>query len=187
MANGNNGFDWDAHRDHLHKLAHDIALAHRVMRPLLTLYGEQGKWTRNIFRNVVVAAEEESPTISLDDQNLTPVTLSYDFTVERELFGDRNVLEQHVKLAASRIAAAEDAVILLGKEAKGRLNRVNAKHLDQQSGLWHPAPNTMPAKRSVADSAREGFADQALLRCSRRRAGTANPFYPACAWRAGGR
>jgi uncharacterized linocin/CFP29 family protein len=164
MANGSLEFNWDDYKESLNQLAHDVAKENHVMRPLLKLYGEQGKWARNIVRNKITSDDNGPLTVSIDEQNLTPVTLSREIKVEREQFGDVNVLNRLVRDAAVQIANAEDAIILLGDNAKDKLGAVDAKHLNKQTGLLE-ALEQLHKDQSVAESVRQGITELVHNRC----------------------
>ncbi|PTQ88342.1 encapsulating protein for peroxidase [Nitrosomonas nitrosa] len=165
MANDSLEFNWDAYKESLNQLAHDVAKENHVMRPLLKLYGEQGKWARNIVRNKITADDNGPLTVSIDEQNLTPVTLSREIKVEREQFGDVNVLNRLVRDAAVQIANAEDAIILLGNNVSGKLGAVEAKHLNKQTGLLEALSSELPKNQSVAESVRQGITELVHNRC----------------------
>jgi uncharacterized linocin/CFP29 family protein len=112
MSNSTNKFSWN--QDNVNKLVHDASTDIRVVRPLLKLHGKQGNYTQNIFGHRVVL-QEDGLTIP-DNQNLTPVILSCDITLQQERFSDEDALNTLAVEAAYRVAAAEDAVILLGGE-----------------------------------------------------------------------
>ncbi|SFE80945.1 encapsulin [Nitrosomonas sp. Nm166] len=162
MANGSLEFNWDAYKESLNQLAYDVAKKNRKIRPLLTLYGEQGKWARNIIQNKVIS--QPSLAISIEEQNLTPITLSYTVPLPENFFSNPiEALGNFVTIAARKIANAEDAVILLGKNAKERLSLygVNASYLEKQIGLLDTALE-LPPNQSVSESVREGMSE--LLR-----------------------
>jgi len=114
MANGANKFTWN--QDSVNKLVHDASTDIRVVRPLLKLYGKQGGYTPNIFGHQVVLQEKNGLTIP-SNENLTPVILSCDITLQQDQFSDEDALNTLAVEAAYRVAAAEDAVILLGGES----------------------------------------------------------------------
>jgi hypothetical protein len=138
MNNYGNGFNWNAERqDGLHKRIWEASKDIRVIRPLFKLYGKQGEYATNIIGHRV----DPGPALSISiNQNLTPVKLSCDFVVHQEQFKDEDTHHTLAVEGAYRVAAAEEAVMLLGKHACEFLKRlnVNAENLDQQTGLFVP-------------------------------------------------
>ena len=61
------------------------------------------------------------------NQFLTPIILSCDITLQQEQFSDEDALNILAVEAAYRVAAAEDAVILLGKDAQGFIEKLGVK------------------------------------------------------------
>jgi hypothetical protein len=84
MANGNNKFAWN--QSSIDSLVHDAANKTSVLRPLLTLYGNQGGYTTNIFGHQIKGAgKAQCAPLSIPiNQPLTPVILSCDFTLQQE-------------------------------------------------------------------------------------------------------
>jgi Encapsulating protein for peroxidase len=127
MNNNASKFTWN--QESLNKVVHDAASEIRVVRPLLKLYGKQGAYTTNIFGHQIKASQQDkgSPLSIPINQPLTPVILSCDFTLEREQFSDADALNTLAVEAAYRVAAAEDAVILLGEDAQYFIERLGVK------------------------------------------------------------
>ena len=148
MANGANKFTWN--QDSVNKLVHDASAEIRVVRPLLKLYGQQGNYMPNIVGHRVVVQKSANMLTILGNQNLSPLILSCDIALQPEQFGDEDALNTLAVEAAYRVTAAEDAVILLGKHAKGFLAHLGVKaeekQLDAQTGLLSEAPESGRAK-----------------------------------------
>ncbi|ESS73481.1 hypothetical protein MGMO_19c00010 [Methyloglobulus morosus KoM1] len=159
MANATNDFTWN--EENVNNLAKNVASEHRKLRPLLTLHGKPG-WTTNVIGHKIIFNNTKTEQfISVQAQNLTPVILSCELRLGEEHFGDDGMaLENSVKQAALNIAQAEDAVILLGSEAKEKLKTLGVTHknLESQSGIF---PNNLdvhvPKDQSVLDSIVQGM------------------------------
>ena len=147
-------FTWN--QESVNKLVHDASQEVRVIRPLLKLYGKQGAYTANIVGHRVTA---QSPLSVSIDQNLTPAILSCDFMLQQEQFTDENALNTLAVEAAYRVAAAEDAVILLGAKASEFIDElsVNAENLDKQTGLLSDPPVQLQDERTILESVIDGI------------------------------
>lgn len=109
-------------------------------------------------------ANNRASTLSIPiNQCLTPIILSCDLTLQQEQFSDADALNTLAVEAAYRVAAAEDAVILHGKNVKKEfIKKLGVKadedQLKVQTGLFL---NVEPPKvgRSILDSIVGGIAD----------------------------
>lgn len=160
MNNNASKFTWN--QDSVNKLVHDAANSVRVVRPLLNLYGKQGAYTTNIFGHQIKSSPPGSPLSIPINQPLVPVILSRDIHVQQEQFSDEDALNALAVEAAYRVAAAEDAVILLGEDAQdfiGGLGVIADKEqLAAQSRLL-PKEAEPVKEHSILDSIVEGIAD----------------------------
>ena len=162
MNNNASKFNWN--QDSVNNLVHDAAIEVRVVRPLLKLYGKQGAYTTNIFGHQL---HDKDPCVPLSipiNQNLTPVILSCDFTVHQQQFSDEDVLNTLAIEAAYRVAAAEDAITLLGGEAAypviERLGvKADKEQLKVQPGLLQKAAKELEKDRTILDGIVTGIAD----------------------------
>jgi uncharacterized linocin/CFP29 family protein len=130
-----------------------------VIRPLLKLYGKHGAYTTNIVGHGVTPGSPLSVEIN---QNLTPVKLSCDIKIKQAQFSDaEDTLNTLVVEAAYRVAAAEDAVILLGTGAENSLKRldVSAECLSQQTAISSEPLPQLPEGRSILESIIDGIRD----------------------------
>lgn len=165
MNNNTSKFSWN--QESVNNLVHDAASEVRVVRSLLKLYGKQGAYTTNIFGHQIKGSPQDkdkgSPLSIPINQCLTPIILSCDFTLQQEQFSDADALNTLAVEAAYRVAAAEDAVILLGAEAQEFIKRLGVKadsdQLQTQTGLLPTEPQPLPNDRSILDSIVRGIAD----------------------------
>jgi uncharacterized linocin/CFP29 family protein len=165
MNNNANKFTWD--QTSVNNLVHDAANEARHVRPLLKLYGKQGDYTTYISGHQIKShpLAKGSSTLSIPiNQSLTPVILSCDFTLQQEQFSDADALNTLAVEAAYRVAAAEDAVILLGEDAHGFIERLGIKadreQLALQARLLPTGAKPLVGKeRSILDSIVGGIAD----------------------------
>src|SRR5262245_10973385 len=117
--NGNN-FHWDQSRwDSINQLVHDASKEMRLIRPLLKLYGTQGDYVGRLPGH---SLNEPDPfrrrPLSIESyQNVRPVKISCEFTLSKEQFYDEDAVHALAIEAAYRVAQAEDAVILRGRDA----------------------------------------------------------------------
>jgi uncharacterized linocin/CFP29 family protein len=102
-----------------------------------------------------------SPLSVAINQNLTPVKLSCDIKIQQEQFNDEDALNTLVVEAAYRVAAAEDAVILLGTGAEDFLKGldVSAECLSQQTAIFSEPLAPLPEGRSILESIIDGITD----------------------------
>ena len=163
MANGTSKFTWN--EESVNNLVHDAAIAARVVRPLLKLYGQQGAYTSHIAGHQI-KRDKGSPLSIPINQCLTPVILSCDFTLRQEQFSSAEALNALAVYAASLVAAAEDAVVLLGKHARPFIDNLGVKadsdQLQEQIGLL-PIGAKSVKERSILDSIVGGIADLAKM------------------------
>lgn len=164
MANGTSKFSWN--QEGVNNLVHDAANEIHVVRPLLKLYGKQGGYTTNIFGHQIKGsphATGSSPLSIPINQCLTPVVLSCDFTLQQEQFSDADALNTLAVEAAYRVAAAEDAVILLGADAKEFIQnlgvKADAEQLADQTKLLPKGAKALGNDRLILDSLVQGIAD----------------------------
>lgn len=158
-------FTWN--QEAVNTLVHDAASQVRVVRPLLKLYGKQGAYTTNIFGHQIkgCSPDDGSPLSIPINQCLIPVTLSCDFMLQQEQFSDEDALNTLAVEAAYRVAAAEDAVILLGLDAQPFIKRLCVKAdedqlADQQKTRLLPkGTKSLVDGRSILDSIVLGIAD----------------------------
>ena len=142
MNNTASKFNWN--QDSANNLVHDAAIEVRVVRPLLKLYGQQSAYTTNIVGHPIRNGQQDkgSPLNIPINQFLTPLILSCDIRLQQEQFGDADALNTLAVEAAYRVSAAEDAVILLGKDASCFLDKLggkaNREQLAAQVGLLPP-------------------------------------------------
>jgi uncharacterized linocin/CFP29 family protein len=153
MNNTASKFNWN--QDTVNNLVHDAAIEVRVVRPLLKLYGQQGAYTTNIVGHPIRNGQQDkgSPLNIPINQFLTPLILSCDIRLQQEQFGDADALNTLAVEAAYRVSAAEDAVILLGKDASCFLDKLgvkaNREQLAAQVGL---VPLTSPSLKNEVTS-----------------------------------
>lgn len=157
MNQNGSKFTWN--QESVNNLAHDAANEVREVRPLLKLYGKQGDYITNIFGHQIKGSPLSIPI----NQNLTPVILSCDFTLQQEQFSDTDALNTLVVDAAYRVAVAEDAVILLGSDAEHFIERLyvkaNREHLAAQTRLLPTGAKPVGKDRTILDSIVGGIAD----------------------------
>lgn|SRR5262249_1620528 len=161
MNYNGNSFMWAQDRQQdINKRVWEAAKDIRVIRPFLKLYGRQGEYATNITGHQLNAAKVGTPLTIDINQNLTPVKLSCDIQIHQEQFKDEDTLHTLATEAAYRVAAAEEAVLVLGKGAGDFLTRLNvtAENLDQQTGLFPANPPTL-SKSTVLDSIVQGIKD----------------------------
>jgi uncharacterized linocin/CFP29 family protein len=152
MKNSGNHFQWS--QDNLNQLIWKTSADARMMRPLLKLYGKQGLTT-----NIIGHQVNSGPPLTVSTtQNLSPTTLSCDFKLDQTQYSDEDALHSAVAEAAYRVAAAEDAVILLGKDAEDFLGAlgVTATNLSLQVGLL---PSSQTVEQGILDSIIQGITD----------------------------
>lgn len=132
MNNTVSKFNWN--QDSVNNLVHDAANEVRVVRPLLKLYGQQGAYTTNIVGHPIINGHQDkmSPLSIPTNQFLTPLILSCDICVHQEQFADADAINTLAVEAAYRVSAAEDAVILLGKDAGCFLDKLGVKANKEQ-------------------------------------------------------
>ena len=165
MNNNASKFTWN--QESVNNLVHDAASEIRVVRPLLKLYGKQGAYTTNIVGHPIRGPQEDkdkgSPLSIPTNQFLTPVILSCDITLQQEQFSDSDALNILAVEAAYRVATAEDAVILLGKDAYRFIEKLGVKadadQLGTQTGLLPTKAQPLKTERSILDSIVGGIAD----------------------------
>jgi uncharacterized linocin/CFP29 family protein len=163
MNNNGSKFTWN--QESVSNLVHDAASETRVVRPLLKLYGKQGAYTTNIVGHPIRGSQQDNgSSLSIPiNQFLTPVILSCDITLQQEQFSDEDALNILAVEAAYRVAAAEDAVILLGKDAYGFIKKLGVKadrdQLGTQTGLLPTKAPSLKNERSILDSIVAGIAD----------------------------
>jgi uncharacterized linocin/CFP29 family protein len=165
MSNNASKFTWD--HDSVNKLVHDAATEIRVVRPLLNLYGKQGAYTTNIHGHQIKGSPQDrdkGSSLSIPiNQCLTPVILSCDFTLQQEQFSDADALNTLAVESAYRVAAAEDAVILLGEDAQEFIGRLGVKadreQLAAQTRLLPKGAKPLGKDRSILDGIVGGIAD----------------------------
>jgi len=161
MNYNGNSFMWHQDRQQsINRMVWEAAKDIRVIRPFLQLYGKQGEYATNIIGHQVNAGKGGRP-LSIDiNQNLTPVKLSCDIQIHQEQFKDEDTLHTLAVEAAYRVAAAEEAVLVLGKSAGDFLDRlsVTAENLDQQTGLFPANPPTL-GNTTILDSIVQGIKD----------------------------
>jgi uncharacterized linocin/CFP29 family protein len=160
MTNGK--FTWN--QNSVNSLVHDAALEARIVRPLLKLYGQQGGYTTNIVGHQIKGSQQDkdkSPLSIPINQFLPPVILSCDLTLQQEQFSDEDALNALSVEAAYRVAAAEDAVLLLGGDAYGFIEKLGVKadrnQLATQIGLF-PKGSKPLGDRPILDSIVGGIA-----------------------------
>jgi uncharacterized linocin/CFP29 family protein len=148
---------WDEGR--VNTAVHDAAKEVRIVRPLLKLQGSQGAYVGNIVghRITLEAAEGTGPQMSIAlNQALSPVILSCEFVLRPEQFSDADAINALAVEAACRVAAAEDAVLLLGKNAQEIITRLGVgadpEQLAAQSSLLPAKVSPLPQKHPVLDA-----------------------------------
>ena len=156
-------FIWN--QESVNSLVHDSANEARIVRPLLKLYGKQGAYTANVFGHQISDSSRAagSPLTVPIHQCLTPVVLACDFTLHQEQFSDEDALNALAVEAAYRVAASEDAVILLGANAEPFIKSLSVtadeEQLAAQAGLLPKGAKPLGDGRSVLDSIVQGIAD----------------------------
>jgi uncharacterized linocin/CFP29 family protein len=163
MNHNGNKFNWN--QESVNDLVHDAASEIRVLRPLLKLYGKQGEYTTGVFGHQIKSCSPvEGSRLSIPiNQCLTPVVLSCDFTLQPEQFSDEDALNALAVEAAYRVAAAEDAVVLLAADAQPFIERLSVKadmeQLAAQTRLLPRGAKPLDNDRSILDSIVQGIAD----------------------------
>ena len=170
-TNGNNNFSWNLERwKDINQLVYEAAKAPetRKIRPHLKLYGKQGgEYIQMVTGHQIRIASADArgrsagSALSIDSgQRLTPTKISCDFLLHQEQFHEddaaANVLATE---AAYRVAAAEEAIILLGRSAGDFLKNLNvdADHLEEQTGLF--AKDQKDIGATVLESVLQGIRD----------------------------
>jgi uncharacterized linocin/CFP29 family protein len=161
MNYNGNSFMWHQDRQQsINRMVWEAAKDIRVIRPFLKLYGKQGEYATNIIGHQVNAGKAGTPLNIAINQNLTPVKLACDIQIRQEQFTDEDTLHTLAVEAAYRVAAAEEAVLVLGKGAGDFLDRlsVTAENLEQQIGLF---PGDLPklGHTTILDSIVQGIKD----------------------------
>jgi uncharacterized linocin/CFP29 family protein len=103
-----------------------------------------------------------SPLTISTTQSLTPITLSCPFAIDKIHYQDEEALNALAIEAAYRVVAAEEAVLLLGKDARSFLEALNVETrpddaLDVQIGL-HPDLKSK-VDQSILASVLQGIAN----------------------------
>lgn len=156
MANGSNKFNWAPERwRRINTLVHDEAARSRIVRRALTLFGDSDGYADSIVGHEVSA---EPPFSIRAGQSLVPVELAVDFQLVPEQFTQELTATALATRAANLVGMGEDAVLLLGSEAKGLLEQlhVTERNLDLQKGLFGPSPVPVVAT-SILESILEGI------------------------------
>src|SRR5438093_6169344 len=117
----------------INQLVHDSAKEMQIIRPLLKLSGAQGDDHVTTVDGHEVTGSS-APLKARINQKLTVTTISCDFVLQPAQFTDEATAHSLAIEAAYRVTAAEEAVQLLGKEARGFLKKlnVNVEALDEQ-------------------------------------------------------
>jgi uncharacterized linocin/CFP29 family protein len=162
MNYNGNSFMWTQDRQQsINKMVWEAAKDVRVIRPFLKLYGKQGEYATNIVGHQVTSGKAGTPLNIAINQNLTPVKLSCDIQVHQEQFKEEDMLHTLAVEAAYRVAAAEEAVLVLGKSAGDFLARLNVtpdENLEQQTGLFPANPPALH-NTTLLDSIVQGIKD----------------------------
>lgn len=157
MSNGNNQFSWNQDRwDRINKAVHDAAHDMRVIRPLFKLYGQQGTYVEKVDGHQV----DYGPPLSIKaNQTLSTIKISSDFNLRKEQYEDEYTAQTLAVEAAYRVAAAEEAIILLGSEAAPFLQTLKVdfdqQNLKQQTGLFQQ--KQQPVAQPILDSIIQGI------------------------------
>ena len=91
-----------------------------------------------------------------------PLQMSRSFFLHREQYGDDDILKALITQAAAKLADAEDAVILLGRAARTKLEDLNIRFdpIDlRKQGRLVPAIAGGPIRRNILDSILRGIVD----------------------------
>jgi uncharacterized linocin/CFP29 family protein len=115
----------------------------RKVRSLLPLFGDQTTDPDALFDYRTNPIDRARPMISIDPsrQRLVSAELRAEFRLAPEQYSDVGVAMALVSRAASRIGAAEDALLLHGEDAGPALAVLNVAHrnLDKQESRLFPA------------------------------------------------
>ncbi len=97
--------------------------------------------------------------IAKSGQRLRPLQIWRSFRLELEQLSDSAAMQIMIAAAAADLAQAEDAVILLGRRAKDKLDTLDviykAEDLDEQEGLFDPGQ--APVRKPILDSIVDGI------------------------------
>jgi uncharacterized linocin/CFP29 family protein len=133
---------WDANTNqyhtHIKQAVHDRSAASRVVRPTLPLFGDQTQ-----DPNSIPLYTFDPVSLQINSSAHVPsVRISREFVIDSDGFGDEGIGAFSAERAAEKVAAAEDALLILGATAEKRLGSLGVKvdegaaTLKSQQGLF---------------------------------------------------
>lgn len=152
--NGANGFNWND--DRWDTLIKGVTKKYRVVRRVLPLFGDSGRYVETVPINTF-AAPRPGALASQPGQPLVPVEISIELDLSAAQFDDYQVTLGLVTRAATLLARAEDEVLVRGAQA----NLTNLGVLAQNLGAQDPALMTnlppAPIRQPILDSILAGI------------------------------
>jgi hypothetical protein len=159
--NGQNGFIWSGQcSNKINAVVNAQATGLRIVRRALKPVGMQGAYVDSVLGHRVQRGH--GALTVRPNQHLLPIQMSRHFKLLREQCNGDEYLLALALFVAADMAQAEDAVVLLGAQARPLLKKLEIEldqsdELDEQEGLFDKNQPEVPPDKSILNSILEGI------------------------------